>query len=293
MELIYDSSNKYHHYLILHIDGLHEDLILKNFNYLLDNFICQNPKDLKVVMIKDGKNIFFPNNVEEDIKIFEDYILKNDDFIIIKNPSFIYECFNICYSIFEIIKCFNKSVEVIRHFDILKTKDNKRVFRLFTGKTIHLDSQNHDEIREASFGWEEYIIIKTGFTSKIDKKKLEKYMERFKFLPNFVFLKDGDTIIKNEDIFTVDSSKRIEDKKVKEIIKDLKSFTEAKINDGFIVFTNDYCSLKILIQLFKMLVDMNYCTIKNLSNISRIIQFKIEDYKRFLYLRLDCEEILK
>jgi hypothetical protein len=292
MELIYDSSNKYYHYLILHIDGLCEDLQRKNFNYILDNFIYENPKNLKLIMIKDGKNIFFPNDVEEDMKLFEDYALTNDDFIIIKNPSFIYECFNICYSIFETMKCFNKSVEIIRHFDVLKTIDNKRVFRLFTGKTIHLDVQNHNEIREASFGWEEYIIIKTGFTSKINKKNLEKYMERFKYLPNFVFLKDGDTLIKNEDIFTVDSPKRLQDEKVKEIMEDLKYFTEAKINDGFIVFTNEYCSLKILIQIFKMLVDLNYCSIKNLSDICQIIQFKIEDYKTFLYLRLDCEKIL-
>jgi hypothetical protein len=291
MELIYDSSNKYHHYLILHIDGLCEDLQRKNFNYILDNFICENPKNLKLIMIKDGKNIFFPNDVEEDMKLFEDYALTNDDFIIIKNPSYIYECFNICYNIFEIMKRFNKSVEIIRHFDVLKTRDNKRVFRLFTGKTIHLDIQNHNEIRETSFGWEEYIIIKTGFTSKIDKKELEKYMERFKYLPNFVFLKDRDILVKNKDIFSTDSPKRLEDIKVNEIISDLKHFTEAEINDGFIVFTNDYCSLKILIQIFKMLRDMNYCSIKNLSDISRIVQFKIEDYKRFLYFRLDCEEI--
>jgi hypothetical protein len=291
MELIYDSLNKYHHYLILHIDGLYDDLQRKNFNYLLDNFICENPKNLKLIMIKDGKNIFFPNDVEEDMKIFEDYASTNDDFIIIKNPSYVYECFNICYNIFEIMKPFSGSVEIVRHFDILKTKDNKRVFRLFTGKTIHLDIQNHDEIYDASFGRDDYIIIKTGFTSKIDKKDLEKYMERYKFLPDLLFLKDRDILVKNEDIFTADSPKRLEDEKVNEIISDLKYFIDAEINDGFIVFKNEYYSLKILIQIFKMLRDMNYCSIKNLSDITRIVQFKIEDYKRFLYLRLDCEEI--
>jgi hypothetical protein len=288
MELIYDSLNNYHHYLILHLDGLYDDLQVKNFNYLLDNFIHENPKHLKLVMIKDGKNVFFNKDIEEDKRIFDDYISYSDDFIIIKNPSYLRECFDICYNLFELLKDCNKYVDVINHIDVLKY-GTKRIFRVFAGRTHYLDIQNHELTQETSFGGEDYIIIRTGFTSKIDTKKLEKYLERYKFLPYFMFLKDNKIIVKNEDVFTIDSPKRIEDILVKELMEKLEYFTKADINDGFIVFTSNY-RIKTVLQFFHLLKDMNYCSIKNFSDIVRIAQFKTDDHIRFLYVRLDCEK---
>jgi hypothetical protein len=289
IEETYDSLNKYNHYLVLHLDGLHDDLRIKNYNYLYDNFIANNSKNLKFIMLKDGKNILFGTDIEEDIKIFEDYVSSNDDFIIIKNPSYIYECFNICYGIFEILKPHNKVVDVIRYFDVLKY-GTKRIFRIFSGRTQHLDTQNHEMTYEANFGGEDYIIIRTGFTSKIDVKKLSAYLERYKYLPYFMLLKDKDVLIKNEDIFTVDSPRRIEEIETEELLEKLKYFIKEEINDGFIVFANDY-NIRTVLHIFHMLKEMNYCTIKNFSDIVRIIQVKFKDYRKILYLRLDCEEI--
>ena len=295
----YDSLNKYHHYLILHLDGLHDDLIKKNFNYLIDKFkifrdeVPQNPEDNlkipKLVMIKDGKHTFFNSYTDEDKKVLDDYVTFNDDYIIIKNPSYVYECFNICSGIFKILKPHNKAVDVIRHVDILK-HGTKNIFRIFAGKTHYLDINNHKETFEVSFGGEEYIIIRTGFTSKIDKKKLESYLERYKFLPYFLYLRDGDTIIKNEDIFTVDSSRKIEEIEVKELMESLEDFTKAKINDGFIVFANDY-GFKTSMYFLHMLKEFNYCSLKGIEDISRISKLEFGDYKQALYLRLDCQEI--
>ena len=292
----YDSLNKYHHYLILHLDGLYDDLIKKDFNYLIDKFKIFNDEipennlhTPKLVMIKDGKHTFFNSYTEEDKNVLEDYITFNDDFIIFKNPSYVYECFNICSDIFKILNPHNKVVDVINHIDVLK-HGTKNIFRVFSGRTQHIDINNHQETFEVSFGGEEYIIIRTGFTSKITKEKLEAYLERYKFLPYFLYLKDGDTILKNEDVFTIDSPRKIEDIEVKELMESLEDFTKAKINDGFIVFANDY-SFKTVICLLTMLKEFNYCSLKGIQDISRIAKLEFGDYKRALYLRLDCEEI--
>jgi hypothetical protein len=222
--------------------------------------------------------------------LLEDYILTNDDFIIIKNPSYIYECFNICYGIFDILRTYNKTVDFIGYSDVLKMPNNKRIFRVFTGRTHYLDTQNHKEIRETSFEGEEYIIIRTGFTSKIDTKKMVTFLERYKFLPYFILLKDKDVLIKNEDIFSADSPRRIEEIETKELLEKLKYFLKADINDGFIVFSGGDYRMKTIVCILNMLKRMNYCSIKNLSNVSRIAKFKFNDYKQVLYLRLDCEE---
>ena len=70
----------------------------------------------------------------------------------------------------------------------------------------------------------------------------------------------------------------------------LESFTKAEINDGFIVFSNDY-NFKTMICFLNMLKEFNYCSLKGLQDIVRIAKFELGDYKRVLYLRLDCEEI--
>lgn len=288
-KVIYDSLNKYHHYLIIHLDGLNDDLIKKNFNYLIDNFIGKNNKNLKLVAIKDGKHIFFNSYTEADKKVLEDYITFNDDFIIIKNPSYIYECLNICHNIFKILKPYNKVADVIGHFDTLK-HGTKNIFRIFSGKTFYLDINNHQETLDSSFGSDEdYIIIRTGFTKKITKEKLESYLERYKFLPYFLFLKDGDVILKNKDVFSLDSPRKIEEIEVDELMETLKDFTKAKINDGFIVFANDY-NFKTSINFLNMLKEFNYCSLKGIQDISRIAKFEFGAYKKALYLRLDCQE---
>lgn len=286
IKLVYDSLNKYYHYLILHIDGLYEDLIKKNFNYLIDNFQDEIPK---LVMIKDGKHTYFNSYTDEDKKVLEDYITYNDDFIIFKNPSYIYECFNIYTDIYKVLKPYNKSIEVMGNIDVLK-HGTKNLFRMFVGKTHYLDINNHQEKLEVSFGGDDYIIIRTGFTSKIDKKKLEAYLERYKFLPYFLYLKDGDVLRKNKDIFTLDSPRKIEEIEVDELMKSLEDFTKAKINDGFIVFANDY-NFKTVINLLNMLKEFNYCNLKGIQDVSRIAKLEFGDYKRALYLRLDCQEI--
>jgi hypothetical protein len=124
----------------------------------------------------------------------------------------------------------------------------------------------------------------------ISKEKLEAYLERYKFLPYFLYLKDGDTILKNEDVFTIDSPRKIEDIEVKELMESLEDFTKAKINDGFIVFANDY-SFKTVIYFLTMLKEFNYCSLNGIQDVSRIVKLEFGDYKRALYLRLDCEEI--
>lgn len=287
-KLVYDSLNKYYHYLILHVDGLYDDLIKKNFNFLQDNFIDKNNKNLTLICIKDGKNIFYNSYTEEDRKVLDDYITFNDDFIIIKNPSYVYECFNINSEISNILRPFNKSVDIIGYVDTLK-HGTKNLFRIFAGKTHYLDVNNHQETFDVNFDGD-YIIIKTGFTSKIKKENLEAYLERYKYLPNFLFLKDGETIIKNKDVFTADSPRKIEEVEVDELMKSLENFTKADINDGFIVFASDY-KFKSLVNLLYMLKEFKYCNFQGLIDISRIVKFDFGDYKRALYLRLDCEEI--
>jgi len=291
-DVSYDSLNKYHHYLILHIDGLYDDLIKKNFNYIIDKFKIYDPdvpKKLKIIMIKDGKNIFLNSDIEEDKKVLDDYTNFSDDFIIIKNPSYVYECFNLCYDIFKILKPYNKTVDIISHVDVLK-HGTKNIFRVFAGKTHYIDKNNHQEKVEVSFSEDNYIIIRTGFTSKIDKKKLEHYLERYKFLPYFMFLKDKDVIVKNEDVFTPDSPKRLEEIEVTELMENLEYFIKADINDGFIVFSGNY-NFRTVLQFLNMLKEFNYCSLTGLTDVSRVSVLSFDEYKRALYLRLDCEEI--
>lgn len=292
MEILYDSLNEHYHYLIFHLDGLHDDLYSKHYNFLLDNYINENPKNLKLIMLKDGKNIFYNKDIDEELQIFDKYIESSDDFIIIKNPSYIKECFEICYSLINSVKHINKSADVIGNFDELKIH-NKKVFRLFTGRTHYLRYFGYDEydddidVVRKTFTSGEYLTIRTGFTSKIDTKKLVAHFERYKFLPNFLFLKDKKVFIKNEDIFTEDSPRRLD---TTEFIKDLDDFIKADINDGMIVFANTNY-IEEYLQLLMVLKTFEYCSVKDFSDISRIVVLKIGDYNKMLYLRLDCEEI--